>query len=651
MKRLLALAAPAALLLAAACDRDPTEPPAPIASVALAPDERTLAVGETMQLVATVRDTRGGEPAEPDLRWSSDAPGVAAVDGGGVVRGLAPGTATLRAAVGDRSAAVRVFVAAAPPGCDQPGAVRALAVGEAVVAGGVGASVLCLDGGAGGKEYVAVPFNSADDFGRLPLAVSTAGTVPVSPVSPSRVPAFDLGGEGEPVPDGGWEARLRGRAERELERFVGAARALAAAREGGGTALAPRLDLATRNVQPGDQLRINASVASCDTPSVRTGRVVAVTERAVLVADAANPAGGLSDADYQALGAAFDTLAWPVDVAAFGAPGDVDGNGRVVVFFTRAVNELTERGAGGFVAGFFHPRDLFPTRDREGLDACRSSNYAEILYMMATDPAGQVNGNVRARDFVLRTSPGTLAHELQHLISASRRLYELETPFWNEVAWLNEGLSHVAEELAFYRAAGLGPRQRLTSAALAAPRTRAALLSYQSANLQRYARFLADPETETPLGKFANDDALETRGAAWAFLRYAADRRGGDETAFWKSLVESSSVGLANLHAALGADPRLWMRDWMASVFADGVVPGLDARYTMPSWDFRSVLAPLPLWTRPLDVNGATGFTLSGGSGAFVRFAVAAAGVGTLRVGSGAAAPPSQAFVTVIRTK
>jgi hypothetical protein len=38
-------------------------------------------------------------------------------------------------------------------------------------------------------------------------------------------------------------------------------------------------------------------------------------------------------------------------------------------------------------------------------------------------PDGAVNGNRRSRELVLRTAPGALAHELQHLASASRRLY------------------------------------------------------------------------------------------------------------------------------------------------------------------------------------------------------------------------------------
>jgi hypothetical protein len=79
------------------------------------------------------------------------------------------------------------------------------------------------------------------------------------------------------------------------------------------------------------------------------GKVVAITNKAVVIADTANPAGGFTDAEYQSIGVTFDTLVDPVDRAAFGAPSDIDNNGRVLIFFTRAVNEITTSGASGVV--------------------------------------------------------------------------------------------------------------------------------------------------------------------------------------------------------------------------------------------------------------------------------------------------------------
>jgi hypothetical protein len=59
----------------------------------------TVAVGRTTQLTATVRDAEGRTLTLPagDIRWATDNPGVATVDGTGLVTGVARGTATVMA--------------------------------------------------------------------------------------------------------------------------------------------------------------------------------------------------------------------------------------------------------------------------------------------------------------------------------------------------------------------------------------------------------------------------------------------------------------------------------------------------------------------------------------------------------------------------
>ena len=76
-----------------------------------------------------------------------------------------------------------------------------------------------------------------------------------------------------------------------------------------------------------------------------------------------------------------------------------------------------------------------------------------------------VNGNVRSMADVRQSTGGVRGHEFQHLISASRRLYVNDASEFEET-WLNEGLSHIAEELLFYSASGLAPRQNITLAQL-----------------------------------------------------------------------------------------------------------------------------------------------------------------------------------------
>src|SRR5690606_2216800 len=134
--------------------------------------------------------------------------------------------------------------------------------------------------------------------------------------------------------------------------------------------------------------------------------------------------------------ALFDDPIFPTVTGAFGEPSDVDGNGRIIILFTPVVNELTPRGAAGFVAGFFYGLDL-----TEGAN----SNRAEIFYSVVPDPGGRY-GDPRSRDDILRTVPGVLAHELQHMVHFHERMMRRQAPR-PEAVWLSEALAHMAEDL------------------------------------------------------------------------------------------------------------------------------------------------------------------------------------------------------------
>jgi hypothetical protein len=653
MKRFIWVPAAAALLALNACERSPTVQEEDVATVQLMPDERVLAVGETLQLDAVVRDEGGEEPSEErmgDLGWSSDNASVATVSGAGVVTGVAPGTANIRAEIEGVSGTVRVTVAAAPSAACAPSALRQLAVGAGITLGGVEASTVCLEGGALGQEYVAVPFHAGElNAGMYSVRMTAQGVVPVAAGSPSISPAISLAGGRQP--DESFHEGLRERAEGQLARHVGTAMR-AGRRRAEGTG--PNLSLNLRTATVGQQVQVNTALASCEGAANRNARVVAVGQRSVVLADLTNPAGGLTDAEYQAFAAGFDTLVYPVVTAAFGTPGDVDENSKVVIFYTSAVNALTSQGSSAYVGGYFHPRDLFPTQDEDGLAACATSNYAEMFYMLVPDPQGTVNNNVFSRELVLQTSLSTIAHEFQHLINASRRLYVVNTTHWNEETWLNEALSHVAEEVMFYHSSGMGARQNLGADQIQPnARALAAFRTYMDQNIRRYQRYLEDAEGQSPYDATEGDDNdLATRGAGWAFLRYAADHRtSGTDTQLWQDLVEGSVTGFANLQQALGRDPRPLVRDWTTSVFTDDVVPGVNALYAQPSWRFRSFFNTWPLQTRNLGA-GAVNVSLKSGSGAFARFGVAPGQVGTFTARRTAGDPlPSQVYVTIVRTK
>ena len=387
----------------------------------------------------------------------------------------------------------------------------------------------------------------------------------------------------------------------------------------------------------GEQIQLNVQFDNnCANPVLRSGRVAAVSSRAIMVQDATNPAPGFTDADYQEFATAYDNLVWPVVTRTFGEPEDIDNNDRIVFFVTRAINELTSPSSGTYINGLFFSRDLFPTRDKGNLSACASSNVGEIVYLLAPD-AGR--GGPFSYASARAATVGVMAHETQHVISASRRLYTLKVggTEWNEAVWLNEGLSHIAEELVFYQASGLTPRRNVDRPTIQSSAQYAnAYNAFMVSNASRYLNHLTDPERDSP---YQTDDDVATRGAIWNFLRYAADRRGGDEQPLWNTLLNSRTTGMTNLRAALGTDPLPLFRDWAVSVYLDDAVPGVDPRFVQPSWNFRGLFASgLPLRTRRLANGAPTPVSLTPGGAAYLRFGVGAVRA-EVRVTSGGQGP------------
>ncbi len=75
------------------------------------PPTSSLQVGDTLTLSASVQDENGASPPGAKLTWTSNDPGVAAVDSStGRVLGNAPGTATIMAAIGANAAKSEVTV-------------------------------------------------------------------------------------------------------------------------------------------------------------------------------------------------------------------------------------------------------------------------------------------------------------------------------------------------------------------------------------------------------------------------------------------------------------------------------------------------------------------------------------------------------------
>lgn len=599
----------------------------------------TMTAGDAQGVTPTVRDVVGRVIADATVTYGSSDEAVATVDASGNVTAMGAGLATITATSGARSGTMMVAV------CPN------LAVGEAYTAVMPAASSLCLaGGGAGNAEYTYMPVNLSTSSA-LSLTVTGSGIVGVTgPPSPALAPA---GGPRLAMASTGLDERDEAHA-RFLERDRALAQSLMSR---AGT----RIDRsgrggARRTITPGvpavgDLWNLNVAAGCSGTLDTRVGRVAAVGSHIIVVSDTANPAGGFTTAQYDSIVAEFDSMAYDVNVDNFGAPTDLDGNGRVVAFYTRAVNELSPPASSVVTLGYVTSRDLFSSAP----GSCTLSNEGEMFYMLVPDPTGAVNSNVRTVSYVRGQTVGTLAHEFQHLINGARRIYVNEAPVYEEV-WLNEGLSHIAEELMFYRASfGLAPRQNINLSSLTsgtfASRRVAAFNTYANQNYGRLRGWLQRPDTS---GAFKNGN-LATRGAIWAYLRYSADRINGTDATLWYNLVNSTTNGRANLTAALGADADTWLRDFTSAMYADDGVAGIGAAQQITSWNFRSVyggLGGVPYGVRSLS-NGV-GLTLSysqAGGTAWMRLGVptgAYAGVTALSAG---VAPTSPYALIVVRTK
>ena len=630
-----------------------TGTPGPVATISISPPLlRLLSTVDSLRISARSVDVFGNATT-PGPSFAARDPTLISIDPNGTVHALRRGSSTyVLVTAGSLTDSVLVTVLA--PGqsvCTGGSAPTELAVGQVLT--GISGNGFCVHASSADAEYALVPYFDSPvpgttiqlearpvGIGELPLASTTLFSTAPAIAAPTL------------NPDYAFESRLRDAEHVQMAGRLAAARTWyrsngTVARSLSTTTVPAVGDLVTLNV--------NASVTGfCADPDYRVGRVAAVTNRAIVIADTANPPGGFTDAEYQSIGVTFDTLVDPTDRGAFGAPSDIDNNGHVLMFFTRAVNELTSSGATSVVLGFFYQRDLLPKVGSPG--PCAGSNQAEMFYLLVPDTAGVINSNKRSKAQVVSFTNGTVAHEYQHLINASRRLYVNGAGQTFEEKWLDEGLSHIAEELNYYTATGSPPRQNIDASLFTNPTLVTAYNTFMVNNTRRYQTYLAATETQGPISSSPSDDDLQTRGAIWSFLRYAADHLpAGSENAFWFSLVNSPTSGMANLTHALGMAPDSLMRDWAISVFLDDNAPNVDPRFQQPSWNMRSITTnnstslPFALFTRILHDGSTTNFQMVANGVAFLRFTVPSGQDGLVALTSGGAALPSTVQLAIVR--
>jgi hypothetical protein len=225
----------------------------------------------------------------------------------------------------------------------------------------------------------------------------------------------------------------------------------------------------------------------------------------IFVEDASWTAGKVTQAQVDSIEVAFDSRTpasstkgiYQTDVDTFGAPPDVDGDPKIIIFILDIKDGYTE--GNSFTMGYFFSRDQ---TDFTG------SNHAEIFYL-------DCNPTDFTSSYYFTQARQTLAHEFQHMIHFAYHRGTEGSP--SQTIFLNEGCSLVAELVNGY-------------------------------DFREQSSFAAD--TPQPLfgWRGTTNDGLKDYSRAARFMLYYYDQFGAD---FLKKFVQSSYVGVTGVDDAL----------------------------------------------------------------------------------------------------
>ena len=240
----------------------------------------------------------------------------------------------------------------------------------------------------------------------------------------------------------------------------------------------------------------------------------------------------LDDSDIETLCGQFE-MATSLEESILGEPSDVNGDEHIVTLITPAVNQLGASG-GGIITGYFYASDLF-----ESSASNPTSNEMEIIYILAPDPYGD-SGTVITKEFAMSNlMTAVVPHEFQHAINYNQHV--LVNSGSTEESWLNEALSHFAEDL----------------------------VGFGQENPSRVEVYLESPGNVS-LAAAGSPDLAE-RGAGYLFLRFIYERA-ANQNAFLSALENTPNTGEENVVAAFsGSDSGFdewteFMRRWAIAI-------------------------------------------------------------------------------------
>ena len=312
----------------------------------------------------------------------------------------------------------------------------------------------------------------------------------------------------------------------------------------------------------------------------------------LLYVDTLAPAGGFTPAQLQGYGQYFDQTLFPIDTTAFGAPSDIDGNGRFIVLMSNVVNSDTPTNTcltQGYVAGFFNEEDFVGASDP-------NSNQGEIFYTILPDPNGQLSCSHSLAELE-SVVPPTFLHELQHLINFSQHVVAAGgQPL---ASWLDEGLSIVAEEMgSLYYEAKCPPPSCRTNPSQLFPDSSQSFIQGFLYDSYQYALL---PDTASITLENDADPGSSWRGGEWLLVRWLADQKG---SGVLRQLERGPSDGVAALEQVMGEPFPQLFADFGLALYTDSL-PGLP-RATAPAANRFTSRNLRQLWARLFATSGPT---------------------------------------------
>ena len=396
-------------------------------------------------------------------------------------------------------------------------------------------------------------------------------------------------------------------------------------------------------VQVGDTVPISFPDIStnnfCSTSIPITTVVRAVGTKGIWLEDVDDPTGGYTADDFQSLSDEFDNDIYASDVAYFGAPTDLDGNGRVVIVTTKEVNNSKN------VLGFVVSTDLAPTSE------CAASNEGEFYYGRAPDPDGLYESPSPYKlDDARKDAQLLIAHEFTHVIQFGRRLTYPGAQLFQSV-WEAEGQATLAQEVVGNDINGRTTGQNYGAEVALNISGESEVNWYLPGftDLAIYYGFQSQTERSTAapeqcswldLAQNGNDGPCirgrEVYGVPWLFLRWLSDQFGssvaGGEAGVQKALIDNTRSGYENVENVTGVQIDTLLAQWAATLYTDDFwspLPNPNPRLSYASWNLHDIYSRLTATARLTphersfggfsDVVGVRGgstayFTISGSS-------------------------------------